>query len=324
EKLVSLTLEKFGMDGFALGMDYRSAGSLKMYPLVLDHTRAFVKIQDGCNLRCSFCLTTVARGASHSRSPDEIVREVQDLADKGCREVVLTGVHAGSYGVRDLDLGALLERILNETPIPRLRLSSLEPWNFKFSWIELWQRFAERLCPHLHMSLQSGSDSMLQRMRRPYDSAAYAEKINQLQSTIPNMAITTDIIVGFPGETPAEHNESVTFVRSMAFSGAHVFTFSPRPGTDAATLPDQLPAGMKKERYREMKDVTAATAATYRDAMIGRNLSVLWEELSGEDTVTGLSENYLRVEGPRRDAALNTISSVDIESVDGDILRGSS
>ena len=319
ERLVGLTLEKFGMDGLSLGMDYKPLGRLPIYPLILDHTRAFVKIQDGCNLRCSFCLTTIARGASQSRQANEIIGEIQGLAQKGCQEVVLTGVHGGAYGDGATDLGLLLERILEETPIPRFRLSSLEPWNFKYSWMTLWTDYKPRLCRHLHMSLQSGSDSVLRRMRRSYDVNIYAEKIDALYKGIPGIAITTDIIVGFPGETNDEHGESIEFIKQMNYAGAHIFTFSPRPGTDAATMSDQIPRDVKQHRYKEVKATTDLLAATYRKSMVGNMLPVLWERQEANSLFSGLSDNYMRVQ--TQNARLNTISSVKIDTIEGNNLR---
>ncbi len=323
EQLVALTLERFGMDGLALGMEYRPIGRLHLYPLVLDHTRAFVKIQDGCNLACSFCLTTIARGDARSRPADEIVAEVQTLAEKGCQEAVLTGVHAGAYGY-DLgtDLGLLLERLLTETDIPRIRLSSLEPWNFKTEWLDLWVRFGERLCRHLHMSLQSGSNTVLRRMRRAYRAETFAAKIEAARAAIPEIAITTDIIVGFPGETEEEHRESVAFVQQMAFAGAHIFPFSPRPGTRAATMPNQIPGPVKRQRYEDMKAVTDASAAAFRDAMLGRTLPVLWEQREQDGSLSGLTDNYIRVHAPVGTVSPNTITPTQLIRFDGERMWG--
>jgi len=308
ERLPLLVSERFGLDGFALGADFRPDARLAVYPLVLDKTRAFVKIQDGCNLSCSFCLTTIARGEARSRPMGEIVREVALLAEQGCREVVLTGVHTGSYGYdRDSDLGRLIERILSETAIPRLRLSSLEPWNFKLDWLDLWQRFEGRLCRHLHMSLQSGSDAVLRRMRRAYNTRQFAAKVTAARAAIPDVAITTDIIVGFPGESEAEHAESLAFVREMAFAGAHIFTFSPRPGTRAATMPDQIDASTKRARHAAMRAVTTASATAYRTAMIGESLPVLWEQARPDGTATGLTDTYLRGYAPPGSVEVNSI-----------------
>lgn len=321
ENLVALTGQMLNPDGFALGADYRQSGALHIYPLVLKSTRAFVKIQDGCNLSCSFCLTTIARGDARSRPVGSVMAEVRRLAALGCQEVVLTGVHASSYGREThgmIDLGGLIDRILQETNIPRLRLSSLEPWNFKHEWLELWPKWGERLCRHLHMSLQSGSKSVLRRMRRAYHAEGFANKVIAARAIIPEVAISTDIIVGFPGETEEEHQESMAFVEEMQFSNAHIFTFSPRPGTRAATMRHQLPNKLKKQRLHEMRAVTERTAQQYNEAMLGHIQPVLWEQHGSEGQMQGLTDTYLRVtcDDPRIEA--NTITQVRLNTLNGD------
>lgn len=311
EALAALTLEKFGMEGPALGMDYRRNADVPVYPLVLNHTRAFVKIQDGCDLRCSFCLTTVARGASRCRPLQEIIGEVQSLVEKGCQEVVLTGVHAGSFQHGSSDLADCMEAILEQTDLPRLRLSSLEPWNFRESWVRLWERFPGRMCRHLHMSLQSGSDSVLQRMRRYYTAEVYQQKIDCLRRQIPDLAVTTDLIVGFPGETEAEHRESLAFVRSMDFADAHVFTFSPRPGTEASRMPDSVPTPQKRERRLAMQEATHASRTAFIDRLLGRPVQVLWETSRGRERgLTGLTDHYVTVETDDHERRENTIEEL--------------
>jgi len=323
DELQAIVQEKFGMEGLALGMDYTPAGRPALYPLVLDRTRAFVKVQDGCNLRCTFCMTTIARGASRSRPADAVVAEIRALNEKGCQEAVLTGVHAGAYlDPPDVDLGALVERVLTETELPRLRLSSLEPWNFKPHWIELWRRFPGRMCRHVHMSLQSGSDTVLRRMARMYDTEGYAEKVQMLRRAVPELALTTDLIVGFPGETEKEHRASLDFVRGMAFAGAHVFPFSARPGTVAAEMPGQLPHQVKSLRAKEMREVTQGLAAAFRRSMRGRELEVLWEREVESGVLEGLSDHYLRVRAAGEPDALNTVTSVRIIKHDTRALQG--
>jgi len=296
EELSALVMERFGLEGLALGMDYSNQEEPAIYPLSLKNTRAFVKIQDGCNMTCTFCLTTLARGISRSRAAVEIVEEINKLANEGCREAVLTGVHAGSYGLDiDQDLGWLVDKILSETTIPRLRLSSLEPWNFKPGWIDLWSKYEGRLCRHLHMSLQSGSDTVLPRMHRSYNKASFLEKIQSLKAAIPGMAITTDIIVGFPGETEAEHAESIAFVKECDFAGAHLFSYSMRPGTKAAGMPDQITNEIKKIRFKEMQQIIRRSESAFYQDAVGETVSVVWEKMESDSKISGLSDNYLRV-----------------------------
>lgn len=321
ESLSALVQERFGMDGLALGMDMSRERSETIYPLALAQTRAFIKIQDGCNLRCSFCLTTVARGVSRSREADEIISEIRDLKRDGCQEAVLTGVHAGSYGLDlDRDFGWLINRILAETAIPRLRLSSLEPWNFKKAWVPLWERYEGRLCRHLHMSLQSGSNSVLRRMNRHYDQANFAKRLAWARKGIPGIAITTDIICGFPGETEEEHAESLAFVKEINLAGAHIFTYSPRPGTQAAEMPDHLPADIKKQRYREMSEVVDATESAFRQSHIGTTQNILWEKTRSDGNTHGLTDTYMKVLSPSPMPA-NTLSAHTISGEENGSLR---
>lgn len=204
-------------------------------------TRAFIKVQDGCDNYCTYCITTLARGAGRSRPIDDILSDIHSALEGGSQEVVLTGVHLGSWGydfTRPAQLQNLIKAILEHTDTPRLRLSSLEPWDLSIDFFELWHN--SRLCRHLHLPLQSGSVGTLKRMGRKITPQAYAELIHQARLAIPGVAITTDIITGFPGETKAEFSESAEFVTQMKFTNGHVFTFSPRPGTAAEKLPHKI------------------------------------------------------------------------------------
>jgi threonylcarbamoyladenosine tRNA methylthiotransferase MtaB len=293
--LGALLRERFGREGLALGMAAAPDRHAAVYPLALDTTRAFVKIQDGCDLRCSFCLTALARGPARSREAEDIVAEIRHLVAGGCQEVVLTGVHAGAYGL-DLhrDLGWLVDRLLVETDLPRLRLSSLEPWNFRAEWTALWSAHAGRLCRHLHMSLQSGSRTVLRRMRRRYDPETFAEKVDAARQ-VPGLAVTTDLIAGFPGETEDEHAESLAFVRALAFAGAHVFRYSARPGTEAARLPGQLSGDLRRRRAAELTAVVRESERAFRRNLHGVEAEVLWEKPAPSGQVTGHTDTYAEV-----------------------------
>jgi len=271
------------------------ADARALFPAALGLTRAFVKIQDGCDMHCTFCLTRVARGRSRSRPADEIVAEIRRWVDEGGQEVVLTGVHLGAYG-RDggPDLGRLVRRILQETDLPRLRLSSLEPWNFRTEWLALWD--SPRLCRHLHMSLQSGSDEVLRRMGRPYTTELFSEKVALARRAVPDLAITTDVIAGFPGETEESFAETVQFMRQIRFARAHIFPYSARPGTPAADMPGQVPHRIKQARAAALRAVAEETGRSFCASLLGRTFPVLWEQPNGSvGEWSGLTDNYMRV-----------------------------
>ena len=210
-------------------------------PGLRQRTRAFIKVQDGCDNRCTFCITTIARGRSRSRPIADVCRDIDAALAGGAREIVLTGVHLGAWG-KDLgmDLRRLVHAVLSRTDVPRLRLSSLEPWDLDREFFDLWED--PRLCPHLHLPLQSGCAATLRRMARRTTPRSFRLLLEAARDLIPEVAITTDVIAGFPGETEAEFEESLAFVREMEFAGGHAFTYSPRPGTAAARRPDQIAA----------------------------------------------------------------------------------
>ncbi|MFN2120614.1 MAG: MiaB/RimO family radical SAM methylthiotransferase, partial [Anaerolineales bacterium] len=239
-------------------------------------TRLFLKVQDGCDNRCAFCITTVARGASRSRSIAAIRRDIQRALSGGAQEIVLTGVHLGAWG-RDLgaDLKTLVRAILEGTSVPRLRLSSLEPWDLDEEFFSLWGD--PRLCPHLHLPLQSGCASTLRRMARKTTPESFRQLVQGARRIIPDVAITTDVIAGFPGETDSEFEESLQFVRAMEFAGGHAFTYSARAGTVAAKRSDQVPTSIRRMRTRRYMDVFAGSSLRFRHAYVGHTRPVLWE-----------------------------------------------
>ncbi|WP_119072624.1 tRNA (N(6)-L-threonylcarbamoyladenosine(37)-C(2))-methylthiotransferase MtaB [Aggregatilinea lenta] len=281
----------------------------------LGRTRAFVKVQDGCNNRCTFCVTTIARGPGRSRAQDEIVREIDGLAAAGFQEAVLTGVHLGSYGHDGGDhegLHTLVESILRHTSIPRLRLSSLEPWDLSPRFFELWAE--PRLCRHLHLPLQSGCDATLKRMARRTTRASFRALVTAARAQIPDLAISTDVIVGFPGETDAEFEASLDFVRELAFTKLHVFRYSRRPGTAAARMPGHVDADAKKTRSTQMLAASEEGARQFARRFVGREVSVLWEHVAGASEAgfrnTGLTDHYVRVDLDAPEVLTNTISRV--------------
>jgi threonylcarbamoyladenosine tRNA methylthiotransferase MtaB len=288
-------------------------------------TRAFIKAQDGCDNRCTFCVTTLARGPGRSRPVTEILADIRSAGQ--AREVVLTGVHLGSWGA-DLSprshLRDLVQRILAETDVPRLRLSSLEPWDLDEEFFSLWDD--PRLCPHLHLPLQSGCAAILRRMARKTTPEAFAELVASARTIIPGVAITTDVIAGFPGESQAEFEESLEFVRQMRFAGGHVFTYSARPGTAAACMPDQVPHAERKQRNAQMRDVFAEAQHAYRKEFLGQVLPVLWESSAflGKEgwELSGLTGNYLRVHARAPHRMWNQITPVRLAELTGGYLQG--
>jgi threonylcarbamoyladenosine tRNA methylthiotransferase MtaB len=234
-------------------------------PGIRQRTRAFIKVQDGCDNHCTFCVTTLARGESKSRHLADVIADVQSALDGGTKEIVLTGVHLGSWGQDfGMHLRDLVQAILRETDVPRLRLSSLEPWDLDAEFFGLW--VDPRLCRHLHLPLQSGCAATLKRMARKITPDSFRELVSAARAAMPDAAITTDIIAGFPGETEKEFHESLEFVAEMDFAGGHAFTYSPRPGTGAARMGGQVPPEIRKERN-----------ARFSSSRLSRTARVSWD-----------------------------------------------
>ena len=263
-------------------------------------TRAFVKVQDGCDNRCTFCIVSVARGSSRSIAVGEIVAEIRDLVQAGYREAVLSGVHLGSYGHDQNSqegLLGLVRSILHETNIARLRLSSLEPWDLRPEFFSLWEE-EPRLLPHVHLPLQSGCDDTLRRMARRTDQASFRTLVRQAREAVPELSITTDIIVGFPGESDMEFETSFSFVEEMKFAKLHVFRYSPREGTAAAMMPGQVLPRIVQERRNRMQALGAVYETDFKARFIGRTVPVLWESAEPRPECvrwSGLTGNYIRV-----------------------------
>ena len=304
---------------------------ITLAPALGRKARAFVKVQDGCNSHCTYCIVPRARGPQRSRSIDAIVDEIRVLYNLGYREAVLTGVQIGAYGsdwdretrrVRkgsDPTLTELGARILAETRMPRLRISSIQPQDWPEGFVELWQD--PRMCRHLHLPLQSGSDSVLKRMGRRYRTAQFRDLVERLRAAMPDVAITADVMVGFPGESEAEHRASVEFIREMAFFEQHIFRYSTRPGTSAARLPDDVPPPVKKRRSEELHALNGELHAAYRRRFLGRTMEVLWEEPKEPQVWSGLTDNYLRVYAPG-DGLEGKLTPVRLDELADDGIRG--
>jgi threonylcarbamoyladenosine tRNA methylthiotransferase MtaB len=264
-----------------------------------NHTRPVVKIQDGCNSRCAYCVIPFVRGRSRSLEPVQVIEEIARLSAAGYREIVLSGINLGTYGL-DLsprvELIELLQRILDETGVERLRISSIEPMDVTEELIALFGSSA-RMAQHFHMPLQSGCDRVLAAMHRWYRAEHYARRMELIREQLPDAAIGADVISGFPDETDAEHAETVAFIERLPFSYLHVFSFSQRPGTRAAQLANQVAASVVKQRARELRALGEEKAREFRRSQAGRELRVLTlrDERGSAETTPALSSNYLRV-----------------------------
>jgi len=280
------------------------------------NTRASVKVEDGCNMRCAFCIIPFTRGRQRSRPLPEVVAEVDALARAGAREVVITGVQISHYRWQGRGLYELVTAVLEETAslgpaAPRLRVTSIAPWKFDDRLLELFtvdraggssrhRSGHRRLCRHVHLSLQSGSTATLRRMRRPYTAAQFAELVARLRAAVPGLAVTTDVIVGFPGETDREFEDSLAFVREMGFAKVHVFPYSVREGTEAASLPDAVPHELRRRRMGRMLELAEELERDFQRQQIGQRLEVLWEERRN-GVWLGTTDNYVRVQIPHEE-----------------------
>ena len=264
-------------------------------------TRAYVKVQEGCDQFCAYCIIPYARGPLRSRSEEDTIAEINMLVDKGYKEVILTGIHLGAYGrgVKDqtCDLTGLCRRILDETKIERLRLGSLEGIEVTDELIDMIAT-NPRMAQHLHLPLQSGCDRTLEAMRRPYDSEAFRDMMRSIRQRVPDIAITTDLMVGFPDETEEDFKESLVFCNDIAFANMHILKYSMRGGTPAAAMTGQIDPQIKERRAKQMADVAQKNKHEYEQRFVGKTLRILVEEQNKEGLWTGHSSNYLFVAFP--------------------------
>ncbi|MCH4887721.1 tRNA (N(6)-L-threonylcarbamoyladenosine(37)-C(2))-methylthiotransferase MtaB [Acidaminobacter sp. JC074] len=287
----------------------------------VDKTRVFMKIQDGCNQFCSYCIIPYARGPIRSRDPKNVVSEAKILSSKGFKEVVLTGIHLSSYG-KDIENTSLIEVIesLNDiTGLERIRLGSLEPKIITEDFVKRLSKL-DKFCNHFHLSLQSGSDTVLERMNRKYDTNEYYEAVSLINAHLKDASFTTDIIVGFPGESDQEFEETCDFVKKVGFSKVHIFKYSPREGTKAAVMKNQVHGEVKSDRSHKLQDRCKQVEEDYLNQFLKREMKVLFEEVV-EGAFEGLTEGYLRVSVRSLDNLVNTIRTVKIkEVIDGKLI----
>ncbi len=315
DELVELVSERLVERGMALPAPMSVEDLVRATP----RTRLNVKVQDGCNDFCAYCIVPFSRGRARSMPLEEVVRQVDRAVREGYQEVVLTGVNMTTYG-RDsgTDFGRLLEAVLERTAIHRVRLSSIEPFKFDTAWLPLWS--SGRLCRHLHLPLQSGCDATLRRMRRRYDCAGFARLVDDIRSHVAGMAIWTDVIAGFPGETEEEFEQSYRYIEGLDFAGIHVFRYSPRTGTKAATMDGRVLDRVKKERSERLLALSETGKRRFAGRLIGSVQAVLFE-----DNGDGLTDNYVRVQaagGQPNMFARVRITGLADDGAEGEIVRG--
>ncbi len=296
--------------------------SIKNYK---SRTRAFLKIQEGCDQYCSYCIIPYARGHIRSRKPESILEEVKLLAENGFREIVLTGIHVASYG-RDLgntSLIDIIEQVHQVAGIERIRMSSVEPKTLNDDFIARLSKL-DKICRHFHLSLQSGCDATLKRMNRKYTTEEYLTVVNKLRSVFPEVAITTDLIVGFPGETEEEFQSTVEFVKKIDFSGMHIFKFSPREGTPAAAHKAQIPPPVKEQRSKLITAIAAESEEGFKKKFLNQKMQVLFEQKAWEEGnfYEGLTDNYIRVIAESTEDIKGKLLPVELKELKDDFVEG--
>ena len=288
-------------------------------------TRAFLKIQDGCDRYCSYCIIPYARGRVRSRDLESIVKEVENLAANGYKEVVLTGIHVASYGkdIKDSDIKLLdvIKQINDIEGIERIRLSSVEPILFTDEFVEAVSAM-DKVCPHYHLSLQSGCDETLKRMKRRYTTEEYKTIVDRLRAAIPNVSITTDVIVGFPGETNEEFDKTYEFLKDIELTHMHIFKYSPRKGTPAATMENQVDPSTKHERSEKLLQLNEENFKKFGQKMLDKEFNVLFEQKVGDNKFEGLTENYVKVIVESDKDLSEQILKVKITDVKNEFLEG--
>ena len=288
-------------------------------------TRAFLKIQDGCDRYCSYCIIPYARGRVRSRDLESIVKEVENLAANGYKEVVLTGIHVASYGkdIKDTDIKLLdvIKQINDIDGIERIRLSSVEPILFTDEFVEAVSTM-DKVCPHYHLSLQSGCDETLKRMKRRYTTEEYKTIVDRLRANIQNVSITTDVIVGFPGETNEEFDKTYEFLKDIELTHMHIFKYSPRKGTPAATMENQVDPSTKHDRSEKLLKLNEENFEKFGQKMLNKEFNVLFEQKVGDNKYEGLTENYVKVIVESDKDLSEQILKVKITDVKNEFLEG--
>ncbi|PYZ94242.1 tRNA (N(6)-L-threonylcarbamoyladenosine(37)-C(2))-methylthiotransferase MtaB [Salipaludibacillus keqinensis] len=295
-------------------------------PSFTDRTRASLKIQEGCNNFCTFCIIPWARGLMRSRKPSDVLQQADQLVEAGYKEIVLTGIHTGGYGedMKDYSLADLLIDLEKIDGLKRIRISSIEASQITDEVIDAINQ-SEKVVRHLHVPLQSGSDTVLKRMRRKYTTDFYKERVDRLKQTLSGLAVTSDVIVGFPGETNEEFQETFDFIREIGFSELHVFPFSKRTGTPAARMEDQVDDSLKNERVHRLIELSNQQAKEYASLFEGEVLEMIPEEEDQEDReqLIGYTDNYMKVKVRLNSSMIGEIVKVKIDQAGYPYNRGS-
>lgn len=289
----------------------------------MNRTRAFIKIQEGCSQFCSYCIIPYARGPVRSRPSDEVVCEVKRLAQNGYKEIILVGIHVASYGkdLTDTSLEKLIAELDGIDGIERIRLSSIEPMTLDLKFIDSIKA-SKKLCHHFHISLQSGCDETLKRMNRKYTAGQFGGIVNGIRDAFPDAAVTTDIMVGFPGETDEEFAKTLEFVRKTGFADAHIFQYSRRKGTPAAKRADQITPEVKEKRAKIIAEITEKSRDAFLSRFVGKTMRVLFEQRAADGMFEGKTDNYITVHAPS-DADLNDeFRDVKLEKHENGIMYG--
>jgi threonylcarbamoyladenosine tRNA methylthiotransferase MtaB len=311
--LVARNAEKHAIaEAVAAWFGERSPAWRPVTPEESGHTRAFLKVSEGCNNRCSFCIVPMVRGSEQGVPMEVLVERAIALSRLGYQEIVLTGTHIGGYGrAFGASLATLLKRLLTEVPeVPRWRIASIEPLDFPDDLVALMAE--PRVCPHVHLCLQSGSTRILNAMRRRYTADRYRSLVERIRTTRPDVAVTTDVIVGFPGETEADFAETLAMIAEVRFAGVHLFPFSVRAGTHAEGLPDRIPSAIVGERMEQAQAIARTTQNAWQDGFIGRRIEVLTERASAEWR-PATSAHGLRVLVPAGETSPNQLLTLRIE-----------
>ncbi len=287
------------------------------------HTRAYLKIQDGCDANCAYCIVPQLRKTPRDKSMEAAVAEAESLVKRGYKEIVITGVHVGLYGREtDVSLSELLSKIENIPGVGRIRMSSLHPVDLTDELLAVWAG-SPHMMPHLHLSLQSGSDGVLQRMGRGYTADEYAAAVDRARAALGNPAITTDVIVGFPGETDAEFEETLAFCRRIGFAGMHIFSYSPRPGTRAVEMPNRVDPQVAHARHQRLADLAQEMTLAFNQTFVGQTVEVLVER-SRDGLCSGGSRHYISVKFPGTDERIKTVVPVRVVDATAKELTGES